>query len=209
MVRGRRQGFARVKECLTTAPLLVYADMAKPFVLQTDACKTGLGAVLAQKDPEGREHPIAYASRTLNKHEQNYAVTEWEALAVIWALKYFRFYLFGHEFSIVTDHHALRWLMTAKHDNGRLARWALLAQEYWPFTIEYKSGRQHNNADALSRMYERSARGIRMTPAQPERDRRIEPPRRRARTRFRCAKDEQRPPYRTRWTRPRLHRRAV
>ena len=73
---------------MTTAPILGYLDYNKPFILFTDASEKGLGAVLSQKQ-EDQEIVIAYASRSLNKAEQNYPITEQEALAVVWAIEYF------------------------------------------------------------------------------------------------------------------------
>ncbi|CAG8754817.1 4861_t:CDS:2, partial [Funneliformis mosseae] len=77
--------FEMLKEQLTTAPILSYPDFNQSFILSTDASTTGLGAVLSQKNNEGREHPIWYASRTLSPAEKNYHITEQEALAVVWA----------------------------------------------------------------------------------------------------------------------------
>ena len=81
--------FDHLKSLLVDAPLLVYPDFTKNFVLETDASDSGLGAVLAQKKENGLVTPITFASRTLQKHEQHYGVTELEALGVIWATKHF------------------------------------------------------------------------------------------------------------------------
>ena len=76
------------------------------FILETDASLAGLGAILSQKDEKGLLHPVAYASRTLHKHERNFPITELETLGLVWAVKYFRAYLLGHHCVVLTDHAA-------------------------------------------------------------------------------------------------------
>ena len=85
------------------ALILQYPDFKRPFVLYTDASGTGLGAILSQKDDENRERVIAYASKSLNKAESNYRITDQECLVVIWAVKHFEQYLELLPFQIVTD----------------------------------------------------------------------------------------------------------
>ena len=80
------------------------------FLLDTDASGVGLGAVLTQKQNDGSVRPVAYASRTLQPHEQNYGVTKLEALGVVWAVRHFRHYLYGHHCDVFTDHKALKFL---------------------------------------------------------------------------------------------------
>ena len=75
--------------------------------METDAFATGLEAVLAQRDDSGAEYVIAYASRTTNSAERNYASTELECLAIMWATQLFRPYIWGTEFTLITDHQAL------------------------------------------------------------------------------------------------------
>ena len=74
------------------------------FVLETDASGAGLGAVLSQKQEDGFQRSVAFASRTLQAHEKNYGVSEMEALGVVWAVKHFRPYLYGHRCEVITDH---------------------------------------------------------------------------------------------------------
>ena len=90
-----QEAFDRLKQLLTNAPLLVFPNFSRGFVMETDASGVGLGAVLAQEVEDGKLHPVAYASRTLQPHEQNYGATELEALGVVWAAKHFRHYLYG------------------------------------------------------------------------------------------------------------------
>src|ERR1043165_5384440 len=147
----QQNAFDRLKERLIKSPILQYPDFNQPFVLYTDACKTGLEAVLSQI-VEGKEYVIAYASRTTNKAEENYPITDLECLAVVWAIRHFHHYL-SRPFTIITDHAALKWLKTSKMPKGKRARWIMELQQHH-FTIEHRSGKNNANADALSRMYE-------------------------------------------------------
>ena len=139
--------FNALKSRLMKAPILTYPSFeqgAAPFILQTDASAVGLGAVLEQGG-----HVIAYASRALNKAEQQYSVIQRECLAVVYATKQFRHYLLGRTFQLETDHAPLQWLSAQKME-GLLCRWALALQEY-SFVIKYRKGQLNSNADALSR----------------------------------------------------------
>lgn len=142
--------FEKCKVLLTNDPILQYPDFTKDFVLTTDASNFAIGAVLSQ-GTIGSDKPIAYASRTLNSSETNYSTIEKELLAIVWATKYFRPYLFGRKFKIVTDHRPLLWVMNLKEPGSRLTRWRLKLSEY-NFTTVYKQGKSNTNADALSRI---------------------------------------------------------
>lgn len=142
--------FEKCKTLLTNDPILIYPDFDKDFVLTTDSSNFALGAVLSQ-GPIGSDKPISYASRTLNESEINYSTIEKELLAIVWATKYFRPYLFGRKFKIVTDHKPLQWMMNLKEPNSRLTRWRLKLSEF-DFSVVYKKGKSNTNADALSRI---------------------------------------------------------
>ena len=89
-----------------------------------------LGAVLTQKDDAGREYVITYASRNNNDAEAKYSSYEGECLAVVWGVAHFRPYLYGQRFTLATDHQPLKRLMESDKLTEKLARWALLLQEY-------------------------------------------------------------------------------
>jgi len=118
------RAFQQLKHALTIAPILACPDFERKFILQTDASTSGLGVVLSQHFEEG-ERVIAYASRMLNGAERNYSATELECLTVIWGIRHMRGYLKGYEFTVITDHQALRWLQHLDSPSGRLGRWAL------------------------------------------------------------------------------------
>ncbi|UYV71437.1 hypothetical protein LAZ67_8003186, partial [Cordylochernes scorpioides] len=149
---GKEQelSFNSLKNKLISSEVLTHYDPNKPIGLHTDASDQGLGAVLVHLNENTKERPISYASRTLQKAETNYSTTEKECLAIIWAIKKFRPYLYGRKFTIYTDHHSLCWMAKMKNPAGRLARWSLELQEY-DFAIKYKSGKTHLDADGLSR----------------------------------------------------------
>ena len=94
--------------------------------------------------------PIAYASRSLQKHERNYGITELEGLGVVWAVRHFRTYLYGHHCTVYTDHEALKSLLNTPQPSSKLARWGMALQEM-DLTIVHRSGKRNANADALSR----------------------------------------------------------
>ena len=138
-----------LKHALAEAPVLAAPDPKRPFILDTDASNEGLGAVLAQQGPDG-EHVVAYYSRTFDKAEKRYCVTRRELLAVVAAVRHFRYYLGGLPFLVRTDHSALQWLLSFKEPEGQIARWQEELQPY-VFKVEHKAGLRHSNADALSR----------------------------------------------------------
>ena len=121
-------------------------------MLYTDASTYALGATLAQTKENGKEHPIAYASRTMNKRERNYPITEQECLAVKWTVLRFKQYLgTGRKHTFYTDHQALQTFRNFKDPSPKLARW----QEKIAFVnydIKHRPGKKMQHADYLSRM---------------------------------------------------------
>ena len=100
------RAFESLKQALTSPPVLDYPRRTDKFILMTDASDVGLGAVLST----ARGTVVEYTSRALSAAEKNYATTEKECLAVIWAVHKFRHYLIGAHFVLETDHKPLEWL---------------------------------------------------------------------------------------------------
>lgn len=141
--------FVYLKNALISPSILQYPDFSEDneFVLQTDASGIAVGAVLCNKNMR----PIAYASRPLNKAEKNYPTIQKELVAIVWGVKYFRPYLFGRTFTIMTDHKPLLYLFGMKDPSSRLLKFRLVLEEY-DFKISYVKGKDNVVADALSRI---------------------------------------------------------
>lgn len=142
--------FEKCKNILSGSDILQYPDFSKPFILTTDASNFAIGGVLSQ-GPIGSDKPIAFASRTLNKSEEKYSTIEKELLAVVWACKYFRPYLYGRKFILYTDHKPLTYGLNLKDTNNRLVHWRLSLSEF-DYEIKYRPGKQNTVADSLSRV---------------------------------------------------------
>ena len=124
-----KEAFDRLKRALISAPVLAFPNFDEQFLLYVDASSTGIGFALAQIQ-NGKEVVIAYNGRGLNQAERNYTTTGRKALALVEGIKKFQPYLHDRRFVVYTDHSSLRWLMNVKDATGRLARWALLLQQY-------------------------------------------------------------------------------
>ena len=131
------------------APILIYPNFSVSFILDCDASDKGIGALLSQLGKDQLEHPIAYFSRTLGRHERNYSITRKELLAAIECIEHFRCYLYGRKFVLRTDHVAIQWLKNFKEPTGQLARWLERLSAYY-FIVQHRPGRKHLNVDALS-----------------------------------------------------------
>jgi hypothetical protein len=148
----QQKAFDELKDKLINYPILQHPDYEREFIVMTDASGSGLGAVLSQKDDNGKEYVIAYASRGLRGAEVNYPITELECLAVMFAIQHFHKYLIGRKFQVITDHSALKTLMNVKKiPKGRRGRWIMELQQY-KFDIIHRPGKENKNADALSRL---------------------------------------------------------
>jgi hypothetical protein len=142
--------FEKLKQALSSPPILAFPDFTRPFTVYTDASDIAVGAVLSQI-LHGQERVIAYYSRQLRKAELRYSTIEKEALAIVAATKEFYPYLYGFSFTVVTDHNPLASLKHFKDVGGRITRWLLFLQQF-DYSITYRPGKSNANADALSRI---------------------------------------------------------
>ena len=140
-----QNSFEQLKEVLVEAPVLTQPTSGKEYTLYSDASRIGLGYELMQ---DGKV--VAYASRQLKTHEQNYSVPDLELAAVVFALKIWRDYLYREKCRIYTDHKSLKYLLTHKELNLRQRRWLELFKDY-DYIIDYHLGKANVVADALSR----------------------------------------------------------
>jgi len=147
-----QESFDRVKAVLSNSPVLITPDFQKQFRLSVDASDIGVGAVLSQEDDSGIDHPVAYFSKKLDKHQRNYSTIEKETLAIVLALSHFDVYLCCtvEPILVYTDHNPLVFLHRMKNQNQRILRWSLLLQGY-NIDIKYVQGKHNVVADALSR----------------------------------------------------------
>ena len=133
-------------------PILAYADFTKPFKLHTDACGTGLGAVLYQTHEDSTEAVIAYVSRSLNKTKSHYPAHKLEFLTLKWAMvKKFREYLYRSTFNVHTDNNPLTYILTTAKLDAASHCWVASLANY-NFRLHYRASKTNIDADTLSRV---------------------------------------------------------
>ena len=135
---------------MITSPIVQAADWNLPFEIMCDASDFAVGAVLGQRKDK-RLHTVYYASRTLDEAQRNYATTEKELLAIVYAFEKFCQYLVGSRVIVHTDHAAIKYLMQKKDAKPRLLRWIFLLQEF-NIEIKDKRGVENGVTDHLSRI---------------------------------------------------------
>jgi hypothetical protein len=150
---SQQKSFDTLKKLLTKSPILGYPIDGEMFILDTDASNVAAGAVLSQRQ-NGVERVIAYGTKTFSDSQQNYCTTKRELFAVFHfvTVKY-RNYLMRREFLLRSDHISLTWMMNFKQHDSLLNRWVMALTTYsnrW--ILEHRSGKNHNNADAMSRI---------------------------------------------------------
>jgi len=148
---AQQVAFEELKKKLSTAPILGYADYSLPFELHVDACTSGLGAILYQKQ-DNKLRVIAYASRRLSASEKNYSAHKLEFLALKWAIvEKFHDYLYGQPFTVFTDNNPLTYVLTSAKLDATGHRWLATISGY-NFSIHYKTGKANIDADTMSRL---------------------------------------------------------
>ena len=153
-----QEAFEELKRRLTSTPIMALPQDEGMYVLDTDASKCHIGAVLSII-MDGEERVLAYGSRLYSRAEMNYCVTRRELLAVVYFTKLYKQYLLGRHFKLRTDHAALRWLRKTPEPIGQQSRW-LEQLEAFDFEIEHRPGLKHTNADAMSRIPCAQCRGL-------------------------------------------------
>jgi hypothetical protein len=142
---------ATIKGVLTSTPILQHPDFQKPFFLATDGSQLGYGSVLQQMDEKGKLYVIAYASSGILPAHKNLLGPQLEAAAACWGMVYFRHYLLGRQFTLLTDQVVMKYLRTRAAPIGPLAGFILESQEF-QYIVKHIPGAEHTPADFLSRV---------------------------------------------------------
>ena len=153
------EAFDHLKAACLQAPILAFPDFNRPFLLEMDASGKGLGAVLSQKQVDGRYHPIAYASHVMNETEQRYHSNKQEFLTLKWVVteqchEYLSLYGKNrNEFVVRTDNNLLTYIFSSANLDAAGQCWVAHLASY-NFSLEYQKGKDNTVADFLSQMHE-------------------------------------------------------
>ena len=148
-----QEAFQKLKDLLISAPVMALPDTSKPWVLDTDWSRRGIGYCLLQPQEDGHLHPVLYGSKSLTKAESKYASTRGEFLAMFEGLMACRHYLLGStNFQVRCDNKALSYLRSYKDPTHRTARMLELIADFGDFPIKFVEGKKNIPADALSRL---------------------------------------------------------
>ena len=147
-----KEAFDILKMKCMTVPVLAFAYFEKPFLLETDACSLGLGAVLSQKQDDGKFHPVTYASRELKGGEGKYHSSKLEFLALKWAVtNQFKEYLRYKPFTVCTNNNPLTYMMTTPNLDA-IGHWWVATLAGYNMTIKYLKGTDNKVVNILSRV---------------------------------------------------------
>jgi hypothetical protein len=147
-----QKSFEALKQAFSTAPMLLHANLRKPFQVETDASDFAINAILSKADNTNIMHPMAYYSQKFTAAKINYPIYNKELVAIIAAFEEWHPYLAGaqHRIQVVTDHKNLVYFSTTRTLNQRQARWSSFLADY-DFEIVFPPNAQHGKVDALSR----------------------------------------------------------
>lgn len=150
------ESYQDIKNALISPQVLMPYDPSLPLILATDASSSGLGAVLSHQLEDGQERPIAYASRTMNSTEKKYPQIDKEALAIVWAVQKFFFYLYARHFTLYTDNKPLSQILHPEKSLpilciSRMANYADYLSHF-NFDVKFKPTKLNANADYCSRV---------------------------------------------------------
>ena len=152
LLKGTLEAFKTLKKTCMTTPTLAFADCTKPFLLETDVSKDGLGVVLSQKQMDGRYHPVPFGSRALMPLEKNYHSMKLEFVALKWAvMEHFKEYLPYKPFLVKTDSNPLTYIMMTPSLNATGHQW-VGALVRFNFQLEYQKGHDNTVVDVLSQV---------------------------------------------------------
>ena len=146
-----QQAFDQLKSILCSEQVMGHPRYDREFILDVDASDYALGVELSQKDDNDDERPVFYGSRHLEKSERSYSATARETLAAVFGCEYFSQYLQGRKFVLRSDHNPLVWLRSMKEPKRPYSGW-IVRLEQFQYTIQYRPGRNHTNADFNSRL---------------------------------------------------------
>ena len=144
------KAFQELKRRLTSSPILIVPEQGQRYTMYCDASRDGLGYVLMQS-----EKVVAYGSRQLNNHEQNYLTHDMKLAAIVFALKIWRHYLYGEQFEVFSDDKILKYIFTQRDLNMRQRRWMEYLEDY-DFTFHY----HHGKANVVANAFSRKSRGV-------------------------------------------------
>ena len=148
--------FNRVKEMLSSAPVLSSPTIFDKLILETDACDIGAGSCLKGVNEKGHEYIISYNSHKFNDTEQNWNIVEKEAFSVVHAIMHYRHYLIGTQFTIRVDSQIITYIQSKRQPkNRKLLNWALEVSEF-DYQITHIPGKDNKISDCLSRMYSKN-----------------------------------------------------